>query len=75
MVIFESSAESMQLLGEFDRHIQVVEQIFDVRLIPRGLTFTIEGPEREVVPVWDLLRNCRGIYARAPHIRQRVRIC
>ncbi len=62
-VVLESASESMQLLGKFDRHIQMVEQMFSVRIIPRDLTLTIEGPEQEVIPVWEmfqhLLVSCR----------------
>ncbi len=66
VVVFESATESMQLLGEFDRHIQVVEQAFEVRLIPQGLTLTLEGPEREVALLGDLFQQLQN-YLRKGH--------
>ena len=57
MVLLESAAESIQLLGKFDRHIQLIEQAFAVRVIPEGLTLTLEGPREEVTPVWELFQQ------------------
>ncbi len=56
VVFLENATESMQLLGKFERHIQLVEKAFTVRIIPQGLTLTIEGPQPEVVPVWELFQ-------------------
>lgn len=57
VVLLESATESMQLLGKFDRHIQLIEQAFTVRIIPQGLTLTVEGPAQEVTPVWELFQR------------------
>ncbi|HHX87973.1 MAG TPA: phosphate starvation-inducible protein PhoH, partial [Firmicutes bacterium] len=57
VVLLEIAAESMQLLGKFDRHINSVEQAFAVKIIPQGLNIIIEGPEKEATPVWELFQQ------------------
>lgn len=47
-VVLESASESIQLLGKFDQHIELVEQNFDVRIIPKGHELIVEGPAGEV---------------------------
>lgn len=62
-VLLESSDESLQLFGKHDRHFTLVEDNFNVHLLPRGFELVIEGPEKEVEPLYqmfqELLRSIR----------------
>lgn len=62
-VLLESSDESLQLFGKHDRHFTLIEDNFNVHLLPRGLELIIEGPGEEVEPLYrmfqELLRSIR----------------
>ncbi len=63
-VLLQSGDESVQLLGKFDQHFNLVEENFAVRLIPRGHELTIEGPPEEVEPLQQMFQELLG------HIRK-----
>ena len=48
VVMLSGGDESVQLLGKHDRHFSLVEDIFAVRLIPKGHELVIEGPSGDV---------------------------
>lgn len=49
--------ESVQLLGRHDRHFNLVEGKFDVRLIPRGHELVIEGGAEDVEAVYRMFNE------------------
>ncbi|NLA12164.1 MAG: PhoH family protein [Firmicutes bacterium] len=62
-VVLESGDESLQLFGRHDRYFNLIEDNFDVHLLPRGFELLIEGPAEEVEPLYqmfqELLRSVR----------------
>lgn len=54
-VLLESGGESVQLLGNYDQHLTLIESEFPVRLIPRGHELIIEGPPEAVEPLYRML--------------------
>lgn len=62
-VLLEDSDEALQLFGKHDCYFNLVEDNFNVHLLPRGFELVIEGPEEEVEPLYqmfqELLRSIR----------------
>lgn len=56
-VLIQSGDESVQLLGKFDQHFNLVEENFSVRLIPSGHELLIEGPPEEVEPLYQMFQE------------------
>jgi phosphate starvation-inducible protein PhoH and related proteins len=59
-VLLQSGEESVRLLGKYDRHFNLVEESFAVRLIPRGHELIIEGPPDEVEPLYQMFQELLG---------------
>ncbi len=53
-VLLSGGDESVQLLGKHDRHFALIEENFDVRLIPRGHELQIEGSEEDVEAIYAM---------------------
>jgi len=49
--------EAVQLLGKQDRHFSLVEDKFDVRLIPRGHELVIEGNAEDVEALYAMFQE------------------
>ena len=67
-VWLESSEESVQLLGKYDQHFNLVEELFDVKIIPRGNEIIIEGPDQEVEPVRFLFEELLQQIRKGSHL-------
>ncbi|MDW7738900.1 MAG: PhoH family protein [Bacillota bacterium] len=66
-ILLASGDESVQLLGKHDRHFSMVEDKFDVRLIPKGHELIIEGQPEEVEAVYGLFEELL-IHIRKGHL-------
>lgn len=53
-ILLSNGDESVQLLGKHDRHFNLIEDIFDVRLIPRGHELALEGKAEEVEALYTM---------------------
>jgi len=49
--------ESVQLLGKHDRHFSLIEDKFNVRLIPKGHELIIEGAEDDVESIYAMFQE------------------
>ncbi len=62
-IMLESGEEALQLFGKHDRHFDLIEDNFSVRLLPKDFELVIEGSEAEVEPLYqmfqELLRSIR----------------
>jgi len=56
-IMLKGGDESVQLLGNHDRHFSLVEDKFSVRLIPRGHELVIEGFSDDVESVYIMLQE------------------
>ncbi len=56
-VYLDSMEETLPLLGKFDAHLNIIEDNFDVRVIPRGNELIIQGKEGEVAKVSLLFKE------------------
>lgn len=45
---FESQEEMLKTLGPREQHLRALREAFGIRILPRGLTLTLEGPEAPV---------------------------
>ncbi|MFO7952624.1 MAG: PhoH family protein [Bacillota bacterium] len=55
--MLESGEEAVQLLGKQDRHFSMVEDKFNVHLIPKGHELIIEGPPEEVEELYKMFQE------------------
>ena len=55
--MLKDPAESVQLLGKHDRHFGLIEEKFNLRLIPRGHELLIEGSSEDVECVYQMLEE------------------
>ncbi len=67
-VLLENAAESIQLLGKYDQHIGLVEEHFQVRLLPRGHELVVEGTRNEVELITELFRQLLSFLRRGYHL-------
>lgn len=56
-IVLTGGDESVQLLGKHDRHFDLIEGNFDVRLIPRGHELYIEGSSEDVEMIYLMLQE------------------
>lgn len=56
-ILLKDGEEATAVLGQFDRNLQLIRELFEVRLTHRGDTVRIEGPEDEVARVQDLFEK------------------
>lgn len=56
-VILTGGDESVQLLGKHDRHFSLIEEKFDVRLIPKGHEIIIEGTQEDVEKIYLMFQE------------------
>lgn len=56
-VMLKSGEEAVQLLGKQDRHFSMVEDKFNVHLIPKGHELVIEGPPGEVESLYKMFQE------------------
>ncbi len=56
-VLLDSADESIQLLGKHDSHFNLIEDSFDVRLIPKGHELIVEGNPEDVETVYCMLQE------------------
>lgn len=56
-VMLTGGDESVQLLGKHDRHFSLIEDKFDVRLIPKGHELIIEGAEDDVESIYAMFQE------------------
>ena len=56
-ILLKDGEEATAVLGQFDRNLQLIRELFDVRLTHRGGTVRIEGPEDEVERVQNLFEK------------------
>ncbi len=56
-IILNSVDESVQLLGNQDVHFSLIEERFDVHLVPRGHELIIEGRQNHVETVYVMLQE------------------
>lgn len=56
-LILDNDEEVLLLLGRFDEHINLVEEHFQARLIPRGHEVIIEGEEEDVRRLFFLFQE------------------
>jgi len=56
-VMLESGEEAVQLLGKQDRHFSMVENKFDVHLVPKGNELVIEGPPEDVEVLYKMFQE------------------
>ncbi|NMD32390.1 MAG: PhoH family protein, partial [Firmicutes bacterium] len=56
-VLLEDSDEALQLFGKHDCYFNLVEDNFNVHLLPRGFELVIEGPEEEVEPLYQMFQE------------------
>ncbi len=56
-VTLSGGDEAVQLLGKQDRHFSLIEEKFDVRLIPRGHELVIEGQAEDVVLLYAMFQE------------------
>ncbi|MCS6936548.1 MAG: PhoH family protein [Candidatus Bipolaricaulota bacterium] len=66
-ISFKSNDEATAVLGQFDRNLQVMRELFNVRLTHRGDTVRMEGPADEIEHVERLIDKLREI-ARSGHV-------
>ncbi len=60
-VLLQSLEEAFPLLGKFDEHIALIEESFDVRVIPRGDELYLQGGKADVELVSSLLEELLGL--------------
>lgn len=63
-IIFENDEESLILLGRFDEHLNLVEEHFKARVIPRGHELIIEGEEEDVRRLFFLFQQLLSLIRR-----------
>jgi len=56
-IMLKGGDESVQLLGKHDRHFNLIEDKFSVRLIPRGHELFIEGSPDDVESVFTMFQE------------------
>jgi phosphate starvation-inducible protein PhoH and related proteins len=56
-VMLTGGDESVQLLGKHDRHFSLIEDKFNVRLIPKGHELIIEGAEDDVESIYAMFQE------------------
>ncbi len=56
-ILLNSVDESVQLLGNHDTHFSLIEESFDVHLVPRGHELVIEGNPAHVETVYIMLQE------------------
>ncbi len=56
-ITLASGDEAVQLLGKQDRHFSLIEDKFDVRLIPKGHELLIEGNSEDVEALYAMLQE------------------
>lgn len=56
-VVLENLDESFPLLGKFDEHINIIEDSFAVRVIPRGDELYLQGEKEDVERVASLFQE------------------
>ncbi len=56
-VLLNSADESVQLLGKLDSHFKLIEDRFDVRLIPKSHELVIEGNSADVETVYCMFQE------------------
>ncbi len=60
-ILLKDGEEATAVLGQFDRNLQLIRELFAVRVTHRGDTVRLEGPEDEVERVQNLLEKLRQI--------------
>jgi len=53
----QSTDEILSLSGKFDEHLSLIEETFNVSVIPRGDELSIRGEKEELNKAYDLLRE------------------
>jgi len=56
-VLLASGDEAVQLLGKHDRHFSLIEDKFDVHLIPKGHELIIEGAPEDVEKIYKMFQE------------------
>jgi phosphate starvation-inducible protein PhoH and related proteins len=56
-ILLAGGDESVQLLGKHDRHFSLIEEKFDVRLIPKGHELLIEGAHEDVENIHTMFQE------------------
>jgi phosphate starvation-inducible protein PhoH and related proteins len=56
-ILLTGGDEAVQLLGKHDRHFGLVEDLFDVRLIPKGHELFIEGVSKDVEVIYTMFQE------------------
>ncbi len=63
--------QARELFGLNDVHLQVVEENFPVKIVPRGNELIVQGAEPEVEKVYRLFERLIATQARGAHIGER----
>ncbi len=66
-ILLKDGEEATAVLGQFDRNLQLIRELFEVRLAHRGGTVRIEGPQDEVERVQNLLEKLLEV-VRSGHV-------
>ena len=60
-ILLKDGEEATAILGQFDRNLQLIRELFAVRVTHRGDTVRIEGPQSEVERVQSLFEKLREV--------------
>ncbi len=66
-ILLKNGEEATAVLGQFDRNLQIIRELFEVRLTHRGGTVRIEGPEDQVEDVHHLFEKLLEV-VRSGHV-------
>lgn len=62
-ITFQSIDEARSLWGEADQHLRILEELFPVRIVARGLSISLKGAKADVEKVESLIEKLRNMVA------------
>ncbi len=70
-ILLEKDEEALSLTGRFDEHLNLIEESFNVRVIPRGNELIIEGEKSEVRKLFLLFQTLINVIRKGHFITAR----
>ncbi len=70
-ISLEKDEETLSLTGRFDEHLNLIEENFNVRVIPRGNELILEGEKNEVRKLFFLFQTLINVIRKGHYITAR----
>lgn len=67
-IVFKDQEEALNLLGKLDENLNLIENCFQVDLIPRGQTLLVQGQTQEVQKVLFLFEELQKLVRKGHHL-------